>query len=764
MIEDTLSGRSASDGEEPDEIATEFREPTEHLPGWAKVLAETTPLTIDNSVTQLAPWLESWAKSKRVTAATLRDRGCFLLPTYRNVYNEDKTRVIARSYGRQSHMLIFPADAVDGSAAGWQAVKPPRKNQTSPGRQTGPDMDEPAVNVGPDHGGQITLLTESVSTAAALDEAAKAMPEGCFVGRVACCFGATRLPKAADLCLAAFGRALWIVADNDRDKPETSKSHDIGLQQALRAAARTDMQIRVFMPDTPGYDFADCWAQASDGEHLGTLLKDRCSEHQPQPETEDSDRLKDLSAVIWHPNGLPRLLSDPKATDDPHKGQFYIRRDDENIYWQKLQDRSLRSEVRAELSRLDGCHPLSVSNTDITEFINGLRDFCRPEMLIDGTVPYATAATTPYDLATGETIEGVAFLDRLVHVAADGTLTETDLPLLAWMPPGRGVGSRWLLAPDERSTPNMDKVLAHVASDDQETIDYLWAVMGRIITRQSAVQPMNLLIVFGARNTGKSTLAEIINLCVEGNVYSGALTRMDDRFSVGEYVGKNLIVCMEQTMPSTPAGRDAYRAGCAKVKAVTGGDVVTYERKYEQEQHSSRCDAFVLLLGNEQLGLGQFADEAKAFARRGGAIRTPNELPRQDRTMPDKLAAELPAIRRRAVEAFAAAIAASDDPRPKKVVALIEELAVAGMTMTDRWANLRLVKADGASLTPDAAWGDFRAFADLPEDMRPKWRQKLSRSITQFGGIVLHNHRKQVLRWEGVGLAWDGPEPDEGHL
>ena len=464
---------------------------------------------------------------------------------------------------------------------------------------------------------------------------------------------------------------------------------------------------------------------------------------------------------MWHPDGTRRLLSDPKATDDPRKGQFFIRRDPDTIYWERLQDRSLRADLRDQLARTEGCVPLAIGHSAVTEVVNGLRDVCRPEVLIDGTVSYTTAAMHPYNLITGETIEGVAFLDRLVHVAPDGTLTDTDLPLDAWMPPGRGVGSRWLLALNERDTPNMDKVLAHIADNDQEIIDYLWAVIGRIIARQSAVQPMNLLIVYGARNTGKSTLAEVINLCVEGNVYSGALTRMDDRFSVAEYADKNLIFCMEQTMPSTPAGRDAYRAGCAKVKSVTGGDVVTWERKYEQEQHSSRCDAFVLLLGNEQLALGRFADEAKAFARRGGAIFTPNELPSQDRTMPAKLATEMPAIRVKAVEAFAAAIAASDDPRPKKVVDLIERLAVQGMTPTDKWANLRLVKATGATITPDQAWYDFRAFTDLPDDQRPKWRQKLSTSVTQFGGSVLHNHRKQVVRWEGVGLAWDGPEPDD---
>ena len=101
----------------------------EQQPGWVRVLAETTSQPLDMAGAQLASWLTPWAKSKRVTAATLRDRGCFLIPTYRNVYNEDKTKVIARSYSRRSHMLMFPAVGADGAPVGWQAVKPPRKNQ-----------------------------------------------------------------------------------------------------------------------------------------------------------------------------------------------------------------------------------------------------------------------------------------------------------------------------------------------------------------------------------------------------------------------------------------------------------------------------------------------------------------------------------------------------------------------------------------------------------------------------------------------------------
>ena len=122
----------------------------------------------------------------------------------------------------------------------------------------------------------------------------------------------------------------------------------------------------------------------------------------------------------------------------------------------------------------------------------------------------------------------------------------------------------------------------------------------------------------------------------------------------------------------------------------------------------------------------------------------------------------MPAIRVKAVEAFAAAIAASDDPRPKKVVDLIERLAVQGMTPTDKWANLRLVKATGATITPDQAWyATSERLQTCPMTSVPNGGRSCPPASHSSAAPCSHNHRKQVVRWEGVGLAWDGPEPDD---
>ena len=92
-------------------------------------------------------------------------------------------------------------------------------------------------------------------------------------------------PKAADLCLTAFGPSLWIVADNDRDKPKTHKSHDIGLREAQKAAAPSaaEGQVKGVHARRPWNRFCETAGSAS---QLPASTWGRCSKDRMLPSIE----------------------------------------------------------------------------------------------------------------------------------------------------------------------------------------------------------------------------------------------------------------------------------------------------------------------------------------------------------------------------------------------------------------------------------------------------------------------------------------------
>lgn len=100
----------------------------------------------------------------------------------------------------------------------------------------------------------------------------------------------------------------------------------------------------------------------------------------------------------------------------------------------------------------------------------------------------------------------------------------------------------------------------------------IWEIAGDLAVPDRSIQKAHLFVGEGAN--GKSTqLTALINFLGKANIASLSLHKLEeDRFAAARLVGKLANIC-----PDLPS---AHLAGTSTFKALTGGDVITGERKY----------------------------------------------------------------------------------------------------------------------------------------------------------------------------------------
>ena len=155
------------------------------------------------------------------------------------------------------------------------------------------------------------------------------------------------------------------------------------------------------------------------------------------------------------------------------------------------------------------------------------------------------------------------------------------------------------------SCPKFLKFLAEISGGDQALVERIWQMIGYILVPDTAAKCFFLLQ--GVPDSGKSLLADLIaTLLDEDCVTSIDLNALGERFGASVLLGKQL--CLIPDMPSGVLDSKAV----GMLKALTGGDVVTVDVKY-QPRIKLRYTGKFLLVSNHSI-LTRERDDA--FARR----------------------------------------------------------------------------------------------------------------------------------------------------
>ncbi|CDH26006.1 primase-like DNA-binding domain-containing protein [Xenorhabdus bovienii] len=200
--------------------------------------------------------------------------------------------------------------------------------------------------------------------------------------------------------------------------------------------------------------------------------------------------------------------------------------------------------------------------------------------------------------------------------------------------------------------PNYLKWLNHVSGGNPEKARRIKAGLYMIFGNRHDWQMF--IEATGAGGSGKSVFAHVAELLAgKHNASSGELKDLDDARGRAQFVGKKLILLPDQ---------NKYSGDGAGLKAITGGDSVGINPKYEK-QFSIMMKCVVLITGNKPM---QFTERNNGIARRRVIFHFNDivEEKNKDKSLPEKIEAEIPVIIRDLLREF---------PQPEIANALLIE-------------------------------------------------------------------------------------------
>ncbi len=205
---------------------------------------------------------------------------------------------------------------------------------------------------------------------------------------------------------------------------------------------------------------------------------------------------------------------------------------------------------------------------------------------------------------------------------------------IAYMPPAPGEN----LA---THAPSFTRWLNHATAGNNQKAERIKAALFMVLAKRHDWQLF--IEVTGEGGSGKSVFSSIATtLAGEHNTASGSMSTLDLARGRAQFVGKSLIIMPDQTR---------YVGEGAGIKAITGGDPVEIDGKYEK-QFTTVLSAVVLATNNEPM---TFTERNGGIARRRVIFPFNNPVSEADKD-PDltaKIRSEIPVIIRHLLATFA---------------------------------------------------------------------------------------------------------------
>ncbi len=192
----------------------------------------------------------------------------------------------------------------------------------------------------------------------------------------------------------------------------------------------------------------------------------------------------------------------------------------------------------------------------------------------------------------------------------------------------------------ETHAPNFWRWLDRAASKNPQKRDVILAALFMVLANRYDWQLF--LEVTGPGGSVKSILAEIATLLAgEDNATSADIDTLEDPRKRASLIGFSLIRLPDQ---------EKWSGDGAGLKAITGGDAVSVDPKY-QNPYSTHIPAVILAVNNNPM---RFTDRSGGVSRRRVIIHFPEQIAPEERDpqLRDKIARELAVIVRQLMQKF----------------------------------------------------------------------------------------------------------------
>ncbi|MFD9860837.1 DNA primase family protein [Streptomyces alboflavus] len=306
----------------------------------------------------------------------------------------------------------------------------------------------------------------------------------------------------------------------------------------------------------------------------------------------------------------------------------------------------------------------------------------------------------------------------------------------------------------DATAPTWEAFLRQVWPDDPHSIAALQEWFGYVLSGRTDQQ--KILLVVGPTRSGKGTIARILaGLVGEGNMAGPTLASLGSNFGLSPLLGKSLAVVSDARLN----GRDGNQV-VERLLTISGEDTIDVDRKFK-DPWTGKLPTRLMILSNE---LPNFGDASGVIARRFIVLNmTVSWLGKEDTTLTDKLAAEMPGILNWALDGLARLEAAgrlTEPPSSREAVTTMQDTA----SPTSAFVRECCETGPRCEVVIEELWAVWRTWAEdngiragtkqmfgrnlqsvVPQVRRTKPRGDDGRQVPMYVGLALTNGAHNAL-------------------
>ncbi len=259
--------------------------------------------------------------------------------------------------------------------------------------------------------------------------------------------------------------------------------------------------------------------------------------------------------------------------------------------------------------------------------------------------------------------------------------------------------------------------------DDQESIGALQEWFGYALCPDTSRQKMLLLI--GPPRAGKGTITRVLSSLVgAANVTSPNLSSFSENFGLTSLLGKTVAILEDVRL----SGRSDSAVIAERLLTVSGEGNVTIDRKFLPPVNA-RLPIKFIVVSNE---VPRLPDASGALASRWSPLRlTLSFLGREDRTLADRLATELPGIFNWSVAGWKRLQERGHFTSPASVADLVEDIQDAGSEI-GQFVKERCTVTAGAKVPKDDLYDDWKRWCESEGKREPGTKNVFARQLRAY--------------------------------
>ncbi|KRD17374.1 phage/plasmid primase, P4 family [Streptomyces sp. Root264] len=337
--------------------------------------------------------------------------------------------------------------------------------------------------------------------------------------------------------------------------------------------------------------------------------------------------------------------------------------------------------------------------------------------------------------------------DGTIVACENGLLRIRDRALLPHGPEFFNLVSVPFAYDPDATAPTWEHFLAQIWPDDPDAVAALQEWFGYVLSGRTDQQ--KILLIVGPSRSGKGTIARVLKELVgKENLAGPTLAGLGTNFGLATLVGKPLAVISDARL----SGNDSSQV-VERLLTISGEDTIDVDRKY-REQWTGRLPTRLMLLSNE---LPHFGDSSGVIAKRFVLLNMRvSWLGKEDTTLTDRLAAEMPGILNWALDGLARLQRTGRITEPassREAVTTLQDTA----SPTSAFVRERCATGPTCSVPVDTLWNVWREWAEdngvrpgtkqvfgrnllsvVPQLNRSRPRDAYGRQVVTYTGITVH--------------------------